>query len=113
MSRCAVGDFVYFDPPYAPLSSTASFTSYTAQGFDDASQRRLQRVVIDLVQRGCFVVMSNSTAPLITALYEADIAAKRAGLRAYRSPARRAINSNALRRGTIEEYVITNVAPVG
>jgi site-specific DNA-adenine methylase len=66
-----------------------------------------------LVQRGCFVVLSNSTAPLITALYETDIAAKRAGLRAYRFPARRAINSNALRRGTIEEYVITNVRPVG
>lgn len=113
VSRCAAGDFVYFDPPYAPLSSTASFTSYTAQGFDDASQRRLQRVVIDLVQRGCFVVLSNSTAPLIAALYETDITAKRAGLRAYRFPARRVINSNASRRGTIEEYVITNVRPVG
>jgi DNA adenine methylase len=113
VSRCAAGDFVYFDPPYAPLSSTANFTSYTAQGFDDANQRRLQRIVIDLVQRGCFVVLSNSTAPLITALYETDIAAKRAGLRAYRVPARRAINSNASRRGTIEEYVITNVRPVG
>jgi DNA adenine methylase len=113
IAQCAPGDLVYFDPPYAPLSSTASFTSYTAQGFADADQKRLQRVVIDLVQRGCFVVLSNSTAPLITALYEADPAAKRAGLRAYRVPARRAINSDASRRGTIEEFVITNVRRVG
>jgi len=109
IAGCGPGDLVYFDPPYAPLSSTASFTSYTAQGFSDADQRRLQQVVIELVQRGCFVILSNSTAPLITALYETDPAAKRAGLRAYRVPARRAINSNASRRGTIDEYVITNV----
>jgi DNA adenine methylase len=109
VSCCASGDLVYLDPPYAPLSSTASFTSYTAQGFTDADQRRLQRAVIDLVQRGCFVVLSNSTAPLITALYETDVTAKRAGLRAYRVPARRSINSDPSRRGTVDEYVITNV----
>ena len=112
VEQCAAGDLVYFDPPYAPLSSTASFTSYTAQGFSDADQRRLQRLVIDLVQRGCFVIVSNSTAPLITALYETDAAARRAGLRAYRVPARRAINSDASRRGTIDEYVITNVRQI-
>ena len=113
VARCASGDLVYFDPPYAPLSSTASFTSYTAQGFVDADQRRLQQIVVDLVQRGCFVVVSNSTAPLITALYETDLAAKRAGLRAYRVPARRAINSDPSRRGTIDEYIITNVRRIG
>ena len=113
VARCASGDLVYFDPPYAPLSSTASFTSYTAQGFVDADQRRLQQIVVDLVQRGCYVVVSNSTAPLITALYETDPAAKRAGLRAYRVPARRAINSDPSRRGTIDEYIITNVRRIG
>ena len=113
VAQCSAGDLVYFDPPYAPLSSTASFTSYTAQGFGDADQQRLQRVVIDLAQRGCSVVVSNSTAPLIAALYETDAAAKRAGLRTYRVPARRAINSDASRRGTIDEYVITNVRRTG
>ena len=53
--------------------------------------------------------MSNSTAPEIAALYEDNKEVKAAGLRCYRIPARRAINSNAMRRGVVEEYVITNV----
>jgi DNA adenine methylase len=109
VSRCRPHDFVYFDPPYAPLSSTSRFTSYTAHGFTDDDQRRLQEVVIDLARRGCFVVVSNSTAKSITQLYEHDPSARRAGLRGHRVPARRAINSNAARRGQIDEYVITNV----
>lgn len=112
VASCRPGDFVYFDPPYAPLSATASFTSYTAEGFTGVDQQRLQEVVISLVQRGCFVLLSNSTAPLITTLYEEDGAAKRAGLRAYRVPARRAINSDPTRRGVVEEYIITNVRGV-
>ena len=105
------GDFVYLDPPYAPLSSTASFTSYTADRFDASDQRRLQEVVIRLSKRHCHVVLSNSTAPEIAALYDGNTEARRAGIRTYRVPARRAINSNAARRGPIEEYVITNVTP--
>jgi site-specific DNA-adenine methylase len=66
-----------------------------------------------LANRGASVVLSNSTAPIITELYERDPAARSAGLRAYRVPARRAINSDPSRRGTIEEYVITNVEPAG
>ena len=102
-------DFVYLDPPYAPLSATASFTSYTAGRFDESDQRRLQEVVIRLAKRRCHVVLSNSTAPEIRELYDDNAAARRAGIVAHRVPARRAINSNAARRGTIEEYVITNV----
>ena len=68
-------------------------------------------MVIDLARRGCFVVLSNSTAPIITSLYEKDRAAQQAGLRAYRVPARRVINSNASSRGAVEEYIITNVPP--
>ena len=104
-------DFVYLDPPYAPLSSTASFTSYTADRFEASDQRRLQEVVIRLAKRRCHVVLSNSTAPEIRDLYDDNAAARRAGILAHRVPARRAINSNAARRGTIEEYVITNVRP--
>lgn len=103
-------DFVYLDPPYAPLSSTASFTSYTADRFDASDQHRLQEVVILLAKRRCHVVLSNSTAPEIAALYDGNTDARRAGIRTYQVPARRAINSNAARRGPIEEYVITNVA---
>ena len=104
-------DFVYLDPPYAPLSATASFTSYTATRFGAGDQRRLQQVVLALAQRGCQVVLSNSTAPEIRDLYDGNADAEEAGVRAHRVAARRTINSNAARRGPVEEYVITNVAP--
>jgi DNA adenine methylase len=105
------GDFVYFDPPYAPLSRTASFTSYTGAGFSAEDQKRLQQLAIVLASRGCFVLLSNSTADEIAALYEHNACAWAAGLRAIRVPARRAINSNSSLRGPIDEYVITNVEP--
>jgi DNA adenine methylase len=105
------GDFVYFDPPYAPLSRTASFTSYTGSGFSAEDQQRLQRLTIVLAARGCFVLLSNSTADEIATLYERNDETRAVGLRAIRVPARRAINSNAARRGPVEEYVITNVVP--
>jgi DNA adenine methylase len=104
------GDFVYLDPPYAPLSATARFTSYTPGSFAEEDQRKLQQIVLQLAQAGCLVVLSNSTAPLVAELYDTP-AARAAGLSAHRIPARRAINSNASRRGQIEEYVITNVPP--
>jgi DNA adenine methylase len=107
----AAGDFVYFDPPYAPLSRTANFTSYTAPRFDHAAQVRLQQVVVALARRGCRVLLSNSTADEIAALYERNVDARAAGLRTMRVPARRAINSNAARRGVIDEFLITNVEP--
>lgn len=103
------GDFLYFDPPYAPLSRTARFTAYTTEGFDGAAQQRLRDVLITLARRGCHVVMSNSTALEIAALYEESTDVKAAGLKCHRIPARRAINSNASLRGIVEEYVITNV----
>jgi DNA adenine methylase len=105
----APGDFVYFDPPYAPVSRTANFTSYTGPRFDAEDQRRLQRLVIVLARRGCHVVLSNSTAEEIAALYERNVDVRAAGLRAIRVPARRAINSNAARRGPVEEFLIANV----
>ncbi len=105
------GDFVYIDPPYAPLSTTSFFVAYTSQGFTPDDQRRLQEVVIDLATRGCHVVVSNSTAPLIAELYESNGAASRAGLRAHRVPARRAINSDATKRCGVFEFIISNVTP--
>lgn len=108
LDTARAGDFLYFDPPYAPLSRTARFTNYTADGFDLNDQKRLRDVLITLAARGCHVVMSNSTAPEITDLYESRDGAG-SDLRCYRVPARRSINSNADRRGTIDEYVITNV----
>jgi DNA adenine methylase len=110
-STAKSGELVYLDPPYAPLSATARFTSYTTASFSDDDQRRLQALVVKLASRGCYVVLSNSTAPLVSELYRAA-EARRAGLRAHRVTARRAINSKAARRGEVEEYVISNVDPV-
>ena len=103
------GDFIYFDPPYAPLSATARFTSYTAGGFTGADQRRLQQVVVELAERGCHVLLSNSTARQIAELYDGNRDAQRAGIRAHKVAARRAINSAAARRGAVMEYAITNM----
>jgi DNA adenine methylase len=110
MTLAEPGDFLYVDPPYAPLSPTSSFTSYTAPRFGAADQRRLQAMIVELARRGCHVLLSNSTADEIAALYDANGEVRNAGLRALRVPARRAVNSNAGKRGPVEEYLITNIA---
>jgi DNA adenine methylase len=103
------GDFLYIDPPYAPLTATANFTSYTAPRFERADQEELQRAVIALARRGCQVLVSNSTASSIAELYDGNADARAAGLRAHKVQARRAVNRIASRRGPIEEYLITNI----
>ena len=105
------GDFVYFDPPYAPLTRTANFRGYTGRMFDDHDQQRLQQVVIALARRGVNVILSNSIAPSVTALYENNAEAQAVGLQTWRVPARRSVNSAADRRGAIEEIVVSNVRP--
>jgi len=102
------GDFLYFDPPYAPVSRTANFTSYTAARFTSADQQRLRQLIVRLARRGCHVLCSNSTAGEIEALYEHPTA-RTAGLRTCRVLARRAINSDPSKRGVVEEYLVTNV----
>lgn len=103
------GDFVYFDPPYAPLSRTASFTSYTTSRFGASEQLALQALVLRLSAKACRVLLSNSTADEIRQLYDDNVAARAAGLCAYRVAARRSINSKAGQRGAVDEYVITNL----
>jgi DNA adenine methylase len=110
LHHAGTGSFVYFDPPYAPVSETAHFRSYTAEGFSIADQERLQRAAIELARRGVYVVLSNSVAPQIQRLYEGP-EARGAGLVAYRVPARRAINCDGSSRGTVDEYVVSNVRP--
>jgi DNA adenine methylase len=102
------GDFLYIDPPYEPISRTASFTSYTDRRFDARDQTDLHEAVLTFARQGCHVLLSNSTAQHIARLYDRNIEARRAGLRALRVPARRAVNSNATRRGPVFEYLITN-----
>jgi DNA adenine methylase len=101
------GDLLYFDPPYAPVSPTARFTSYTSSQFGSQEQRRLHQLVLALARAGSFVIVSNSTAKEIRDLYESR-SSKAAGLTAHRVPAKRAINSKADGRGTVTEYVLSN-----
>jgi DNA adenine methylase len=99
VSSARRGDFVYFDPPYAPLSATSSFTSYTSDGFGPDDQRRLRDVARRLKKRGVHVLLSNSSAPLTRELY-AD------GFEVFEVPATRMLNSKGDGRGAIAELVI-------
>jgi DNA adenine methylase len=112
LAMAGAGDFVYCDPPYAPLTRTASFASYTADGFTAFDQLRLQQAVTAACRRGARVVLSNSSAPEILRMYRMREAVA-AGLTIRRVPARRAINSRASARGPVDELVITNVIPAG
>lgn len=111
LNDARAGDFAYFDPPYAPLSKTANFRGYTGRGFTDADQQHLQQVLIELSRRGVHVLLSNSTAPSVATLYDGNAEARGAGLHAWRFPARRAVNSNAQRRGCVAELVVSNIEP--
>ena len=95
------GDFIYFDPPYQPLSSTANFTSYTSNNFDEHSQQKLRDVFETLDQRGCFVALSNSTNKFIQKLY-LDME----GIEIKEVLAPRAINRDINKRGKIPEILI-------
>ena len=108
LERARAGDLVYFDPPYAPLSPTARFTAYTAAGFSEEDQQRLQQIACELVERGCHVIISNSTAPIVEELYRKRAAPR---LQAHKVPAKRAINSDSGGRGPVMEYIISNVKP--
>ncbi len=98
-----MGDFIYFDPPYAPISDTSDFTAYTHEGFDIEDQIRLRDCFVELTNRGCKVILSNSDALLIHELY-GDIP----GIDIRRVGANRMINSKASGRGKINELIIRN-----
>lgn len=94
------GDFFYFDPPYDPLSKTASFTSYTAGNFDDDDQCDLRDVFAELTDKGCRCMLSNSYTPFVLDLYQA--------FRIETVRANRAISSDPNGRGGIPEVVVLN-----
>jgi DNA adenine methylase len=97
------GDFVYFDPPYHPVSDTAYFTSYTAGDFGPEDQEELAHMYAELARRGCLVMLSNSDTPFVRKLYrDFDVRVVHA---------RRNINSRGDRRGLVREVVVINYAP--
>lgn len=98
VSTAKSGDFVYLDPPYD--SDTSTFTSYTASAFGKDEQARVAKVFKVLADRGCYVMLSNHNTELVNSLfaqYRIDVVS-----------AKRAINSDASRRGSVEEVIVRN-----
>jgi len=93
-------DFIYFDPPYQPLSQTSSFTGYTKGLFRENDQERLSDVFRKLDKIGCKVMLSNSDTKFVRKLYK--------DFRIETVLAKRAINCKPSGRGEISELVILN-----
>lgn len=100
LAHAEPGDLVYFDPPYVPVSATASFTHYTGQTFGSEEQRRLAEVVQTLAARGTHVMLSNSATPLARELYAAPMPNTSVVL------ASRKINCDGRKRGDVEELIV-------
>ena len=101
-------DFAYLDPPYAAVGATPSFTAYTSQGFGAAAHAALHATVLQLAVRGAHVLLSHSTAPAVSNLYDAA-AVRDVGLAVRTVEARRSVNARPARRAGASEYLITNV----
>lgn len=94
------GTFVYLDPPYDPVSDTASFTGYTKGGFAKEEQIRLKNCCDNLHSRGLKFMLSNSSTDFIREQY--------ANYNIVTVKAKRAINSDSTKRGEIDEVVVRN-----
>lgn len=99
VERARRGDFVYFDPPYIPLTATSKFTDYTSEGFADADQVRLRDIALGLKRRGVKVLLSNSSAQRVYDLYQESF-------RCEEVDARRSVNCKPNGRGRIPELLI-------
>ncbi|MBD0345687.1 MAG: DNA adenine methylase [Coleofasciculus sp. Co-bin14] len=102
-------DFVYFDPPYYPLSQTSDFTAYSTESFNEDNQIKLRDIFVELVSRGVKVMLSNSDAPFIRNLYSDDnIFSSHNRPKIHEISALRVINSDIKKRGKITELLITS-----
>ena len=93
-------DFVYFDPPYAPVSRSANFVSYAPGGFSEDDQAALAQLFCDLTGRGVRCMLSNSAAPVVLDLYRS--------FQVTRVEANRSVNSVGSGRGKVAEVIVTN-----
>jgi DNA adenine methylase len=94
-------DFIYFDPPYQPLSRTANFTSYTPQSFGPTDQASLAQLFSELDRRECHLMLSNS--PRVARLYEASHK-----YHIERVKAARPISCIGDKRGPVDELLVMN-----
>lgn len=99
--------FVYFDPPYRPLSATSNFTSYAKEDFDDADQLRLANLFIDLDKAGASLMLSNSD-PKNSDEIDNFFDELYGGFSIERVLANRNINRDGKGRGKVTELIIRN-----
>lgn len=103
ISNVRKDDFVYFDPPYAPISQDSqSFVGYTLTGFGETQQIELRDIFKELSSRGAYVMLSNSDVPFIRKIYQ-EFKDTTITVGANRN-----INSNSRGRGKVNEVIITN-----
>ncbi|MEH2318311.1 DNA adenine methylase [Nostoc sp.] len=95
-------DFVFFDPPYHPISETSYFTAYSQNCFSKKDQELLRDTCAELASRGVRVMVCNSDSEFIRKIYT-DI-----NFETYKIKAARSINSNIKNRGMIDELLITS-----
>ncbi len=95
-------DFVFFDPPYHPISDTSYFTAYSRNSFCEKDQERLRDICAELASRGVKVMICNSDCDFIKKIYT------QINFNIYRIEAARSINSNIKKRGMIYELLITS-----
>jgi DNA adenine methylase len=100
LSKIRKGAFVYFDPPYDPISDSSSFTGYTKNGFDRTEQERLKKVCDKLNDKGVKFLLSNSSTEFIRDLYK--------DYNIFSIKAKRAINSKGNGRGETTEVLVKN-----
>ena len=96
------GDFVYFDPPYQPVSNTANFTSYTHRDFTEDDLERLADLAHQLNSKGCDVLLSNSNTKIVKKLFSSK------KWKVKEIAVNRAINSNSQKRTGHKEVLIKN-----
>jgi DNA adenine methylase len=101
MDEAEAGDLVYFDPPYEPMSPTANFTDYSADGFDKDDQQELCDAAVKLSENGVNVILSNSG--IMYEMYDD------AGFTVDIEGATRAINSDGESRDEVDEIIATNI----
>ena len=96
------GDFVYFDPPYQPVSDTANFTSYTHRDFTEDDLQRLADLANQLNSKGAHVLLSNSNTRIVKKIFSSK------KWKVKEIAVNRAINSNSQKRTGHKEVLIKN-----
>ena len=105
------GTFVYIDPPYRPITKTSAFTSYSENGFSDKEQIELGRFITEISDKGAYILASNSD-PKNADKNDNFFDELYSNFEIERVSASRMINSNAKKRGAINEILISNIATI-